>query len=122
MESSIPSLSNTVSLAPMVRMNTLPFRQLALKHGADYVFSEEIIDRKLISCVRVENPVIHTIDYVVGKGDYSLVISIRPEERPKFILQIGTNSPETAIMAVERLLPDIAGVDVNMGCPKTFST
>jgi tRNA-dihydrouridine synthase 2 len=58
----------------------------------------------------------------MGKGDYSLVISIRPEERPKFILQIGTNSPETAILAVERLLPDISGVDVNMGCPKSFST
>jgi tRNA-dihydrouridine synthase 2 len=87
------------------------------------VFSEEIIDRKLISCVRVENPIINTIDYVAAKGgDYSLVVSIRPEERPKFILQIGTNSPETAVLAVERLLPDISGVDVNMGCPKTFST
>jgi tRNA-dihydrouridine synthase 2 len=82
-----PILANTISLAPMVRMNTLPFRQLALVHGADYIFSEEIIDRKLISCVRVENPVINTIDYVNAKGgDYSLVISIRPEERPKFIL------------------------------------
>ena len=59
---------------------------------------------------------------MVGRGDYSLVLSIRPEERPKFILQIGTNSPETAVLAVDRLLPDIAGIDVNMGCPKTFST
>jgi tRNA-dihydrouridine synthase 2 len=117
-----PNLANTISLAPMVRMNTLPFRQLALTHGADYVFSEEIIDRKLISCVRLENPLINTIDYVVSKGDYGLVISFKPEERSKFILQIGTNNPETAVLAVDRLLPDIAGVDVNMGCPKSFST
>jgi len=117
-----PNLANTISLAPMVRMNTLPFRQLALTHGADYVFSEEIIDRKLISCVRLENPIINTIDYIVSKGDYGLVISLKPEERSKFILQIGTNNPETAVLAVDRLLPDIAGVDVNMGCPKSFST
>ena len=117
-----PNLANTISLAPMVRMNTLPFRQLALTHGADYVFSEEIIDRKLISCVRLENSIINTIDYVVSKGDYGLVISLKPEERSKFILQIGTNNPETAVLAVDRLLPDIAGVDVNMGCPKSFST
>ena len=123
MEATIkPNLANTISLAPMVRMNTLPFRQLALTHGADYVFSEEIIDRKLISCVRLKNPIINTIDYVVSKGDYGLVISIKPEERSKFILQIGTNNPETAVLAVDRVLPDIAGVDVNMGCPKSFST
>ena len=118
-----PNLVNTVSLAPMVRMNTLPFRELTLEHGADYVFSEEIIDKKLISCVRIENSVINTIDYVTCRGgDYSLVLSLRPAEKTKFILQIGTNNAETAVMAVERLLPDIAGVDVNMGCPKSFST
>ena len=89
--------------------------------GADYVFSEEIIDKKLISCVRVENPILGTIDYVTAR-DYALVVSIRPDERPKFILQIGTCSPDTACQAVERLLPDISGIDVNMGCPKAFST
>jgi tRNA-dihydrouridine synthase 2 len=29
---------------------------------------------------------------------------------------------ETAVLAVRRMLPDISGVDVNMGCPKAFST
>ncbi len=37
------------------------------------------------------------------------------------ILQIGTNSPETAVKAVEKVIQDISGVDVNMGCPKKFS-
>jgi tRNA-dihydrouridine synthase 2 len=27
----------------------------------------------------------------------------------------------TAVKAVEKVLSDISGVDVNMGCPKTFS-
>jgi tRNA-dihydrouridine synthase 2 len=76
---------NKISLAPMVRMNTLPFRLLTASMGADYVFSEEIIDKKLISCVRIENQILGTIDYVTAR-DYALVLSIRPDERPKFIL------------------------------------
>jgi tRNA-dihydrouridine synthase 2 len=104
-------------------MNTLPFRDLCLSLGADYVFSEEIIDKKLISCVRIANPLINTIDYVTCRGgDYSLVLCLRPEQKSKFILQIGTNSAETAVMAVERVVGEITGVDVNMGCPKAFST
>jgi tRNA-dihydrouridine synthase 2 len=89
--------------------------------GADYLFSEEIIDKKLITCVRLLNPILGTIDYVTAR-DYSLVLSLRPEERSKFILQIGSCSPDTACEATQRLLPDICGIDVNMGCPKSFST
>ena len=48
-------MDKTISLAPMVRMNMLPYRELCLAHGADFVWSEEIIDRKLIWCKRVEN-------------------------------------------------------------------
>ena len=50
-----------------------------------------------------------------------MVLRLKEEERERFILQIGTNSPDTAVKAVEKLLPDIGGVDVNMGCPKKFS-
>ena len=39
----------------MVRISSLPFRLLALEYGADLVFSEELIDYRLIQCVRVEN-------------------------------------------------------------------
>lgn len=44
-----------VILAPMVRMNTLPFRLLSLEQGADLVFSEEIIDYKLLKSERQYN-------------------------------------------------------------------
>ena len=57
-------MDKTVSLAPMVRINTLPFRELALAHGADFVWSEEIIDRKLVWCKRVVNHEMGTIDFV----------------------------------------------------------
>ena len=51
-------------LAPMVRAGELPTRLLALNHGADLVWSPEIIDKKLIQCRRVENDQLQTVDFV----------------------------------------------------------
>lgn len=42
-------------LAPMVRVGTLPMRLLALEYGADLVYTEELIDWKLLNSKRVEN-------------------------------------------------------------------
>lgn len=39
-------------LAPMVRNSTLPMRLLALKYGADIVYTEELIDWKLLKTKR----------------------------------------------------------------------
>lgn len=44
-----------IILAPMVRINTLPMRLLALDYGADIVYTEELIDYRLIRCYRKEN-------------------------------------------------------------------
>jgi tRNA-dihydrouridine synthase 2 len=67
---------NKVILAPMVRINSLPTRLLALKYGAgtyhtigfvvipsvqlittllDLVYTEELVDKKLITCTRTLN-------------------------------------------------------------------
>lgn len=46
------SYENKIILAPMVRIGTLPARLLALKYGADIVYSEELIDWKLLKSVR----------------------------------------------------------------------
>ena len=42
-------------LAPMVKIGRLPFRLLALEMGADIVYTEEIIDFRLIRSNRMEN-------------------------------------------------------------------
>lgn len=47
--------ANKIILAPMVRIGTLPMRLLALRHGADIVYSEEIIDWKLLKTYREVN-------------------------------------------------------------------
>lgn len=44
-----------VILAPMVRIGTLPTRLLALRYGADIVYTEELIDWKLLRTVRKVN-------------------------------------------------------------------
>lgn len=49
------SYSNKVILAPMVRMGTLPLRLLSLEYGADIVYTEELVDKKMVRTKRVVN-------------------------------------------------------------------
>uniref|UniRef100_H2Y3I7 DUS-like FMN-binding domain-containing protein n=1 Tax=Ciona intestinalis TaxID=7719 RepID=H2Y3I7_CIOIN len=56
---------NKVILAPMVRIGRLPTRLLALKYGADIVYSEEIIDHRFIRCKRYVNDALGTIDFIL---------------------------------------------------------
>lgn len=44
----VSSYANALILAPMVRGGTLPTRLLALSYGADLVYSEELIDLKMV--------------------------------------------------------------------------
>ncbi|KAJ3124200.1 tRNA-dihydrouridine(20) synthase [NAD(P)+]-like [Nowakowskiella sp. JEL0407] len=104
----------------MVRVGTLPMRLLALRYGADLVYSPEIIDRRLICCKRVENEKLGTVDYVAG-SDGTLCLRIHPIEKDNLIVQIGTSDPELAVKAAKLVEKDVAGIDVNCGCPKRFS-
>ncbi|GAV05955.1 hypothetical protein RvY_16004 [Ramazzottius varieornatus] len=110
---------NDVILAPMVRMGTLPFRLLCLDYGCDIAYSEEIVDTKLLQCRRVENPVFGTIDYVHTDGE--IIFRTHPDEAERVVLQIGTAVPEQAAAVAAMMERDIAGLDINMGCPKDYS-
>ncbi|XP_020290816.1 tRNA-dihydrouridine(20) synthase [NAD(P)+]-like isoform X2 [Pseudomyrmex gracilis] len=39
----------------------------------------------------------------------------------RLVLQIGTSDPERAVEVARMVEKDVAGIDVNMGCPKKFS-
>ena len=69
-------------LAPMVKIGTLPFRLLALQYGADIVYTEEIIDKRLLASERLDNPVLGTVDYI-DRRDNSLVFRTCAREKPK---------------------------------------
>ncbi len=52
----------------------------------------------------------------------SVIFRLDPvREHRKLIFQLGTASPERAVEAAKLVAADVAGIDVNAGCPKPFS-
>ena len=103
-------------LAPMVRVNTLPFRLLAAEHGAHMVYSEELVDRSVSSCTRRVNAALNTIEFVRPGSDSSrpqLIFSTKPHERVAF--QLGTADAAEALRAARVVADDVRAIDVNMG-------
>ncbi|CAH9141891.1 unnamed protein product [Cuscuta epithymum] len=111
---------NKLVLAPMVRIGTLPFRLLAADYGADITYGEEIIDHKLLKCERRVNDLLGTIDFV-EKGTRSVVFRTCSEEKSRVVFQMGTSDAVRALSAAQMVCKDVAAVDINMGCPKSFS-
>lgn len=112
--------ANKVILAPMVRVGTLPTRLMALRHGADIVYTEEIIDWKLLKTYRQVNEVLGTVDYI-DQYDGNVVFRTCALERDQVVLQLGTANAERALKIAKMVENDVAGIDINMGCPKEFS-
>ncbi|CCH58463.1 hypothetical protein TBLA_0A06710 [Henningerozyma blattae CBS 6284] len=113
-------------LAPMVRAGELPTRLLALKHGADLVWSPEIVDKKLIQCQKETNTKLNTIDFVIpssnDKKPSTVVFRTYPKlEKNKLIFQMGTSDPTLAVEAAKIVINEVDGIDINAGCPKHFS-
>ncbi|CAN8098940.1 unnamed protein product [Discula destructiva] len=121
-----------IVLAPMVRSGELPSRLLALHYGADLVWGPETVDRAMIGTTRRINP-IHNIIEFVRTPSYgqkqpqthkeSIIYRIHADmEGRKHIFQVGTSDPDRAVAAARLVAADVAGIDVNAGCPKPFST
>ncbi|KAF0460352.1 FMN-linked oxidoreductase [Gigaspora margarita] len=110
---------NKIILAPMVRIGTLPMRLLALEYGADLVYSPEIVDKKMIVSERQFDEKTGIISYLDNKN--SVAFTTHPIEKSKLIFQIGTADPDLALQAALKVKQDVAGIDVNCGCPKKFS-
>lgn len=124
------------ALAPMVRASTLPLRALALRYGADFTYTEELVDRSIGDTLRVENTRLGTVDYVkdtaklapkvirrlTREGGPPLLLRIDPRlERGRLVCQLGTGEPELALQAALHVHRDVSSIDLNMGCPKKFS-
>lgn len=114
------SFSNITALAPMVRVGTLPMRLLALDYGADVVYCEELIDIKMAQCHRVVNEVLETVDFVAP--DDRVMFRTCERERDRVVFQMGTADPDRALTVAKLVEKDVAAIDVNMGCPKEYST
>lgn len=113
-------------LAPMVRVNTLPFRLLCLEYGADLVYSEELVARSLAETTRRLNPTLNSVDWVKPSskpGVERLVLRVAPElEANRLVVQLGAADAVPALEAARTVADHVAAVDLNMGCPVHFST
>ncbi|KAJ4297163.1 tRNA-dihydrouridine synthase 2 [Collariella sp. IMI 366227] len=120
-------------LAPMVRSGELPSRILALHYGADLVWGPETVDHSLIGATRRINPRTSMVEYsrtpshthapanIHGVNE-SVIYRLDPtREKNKLVFQLGTSDATRAVAAARFVAPDVAGIDVNAGCPKPFS-
>jgi tRNA-dihydrouridine synthase 2 len=100
-----------------------------------YTIGPETIDRAMIGTTRRFNPNTSTIEFsrmptskiknpaLDPENRESVIYRIHPElEKGRLIYQIGTANPELAVQAAKIVAADVAGIDVNSGCPKPFST
>ncbi|KAH9891471.1 dihydrouridine synthase [Xylariomycetidae sp. FL2044] len=122
-----------IVLAPMVRSGELPSRLLALHYGADLVWGPETVDRSMIGTTRRFNTDTSTVEWSRKPSNGakqpsadikdSIIYRLHPKkEGKKLIFQIGTSNPDLAVQAARLVASDVAGIDVNAGCPKPFST
>ncbi|OCH87557.1 FMN-linked oxidoreductase, partial [Obba rivulosa] len=110
---------NGVVLAPMVRSGALPTRLFALKHGASLVWGPETVDKALLHTTRTVDPVTGVVSY---NGKSKAIFTTHPLEKPYLIFQLGSADPALAVQAAKIVMDDVAGIDLNCGCPKPFST
>nr|VWO96796.1 Uncharacterized protein [Ganoderma boninense] len=106
---------NGLMLAPMVRSGALPTRLYALKHGAKLVWGPETVDKAILHTTRVVDPVTGVVAY---HGKSKPIFTCHPVEKPFLIYQIGSADPELAVQAAKMVQQDVAGFDLNCGCPK----
>ena len=108
-------------LGPMVRANSTALRILALESGADVVYSEELIARRMEVTQFRLNETLGTADWLDANGK-SVALRVDPaRERGRLVVQFGAADGDVAARAAEAVAPYAAGVDLNMGCPKPFS-
>jgi tRNA-dihydrouridine synthase 2 len=89
----------------------------------------------MIGTTRRVNSTLNTIDFTrpsshapkdvpeEEREKESIIFRLHPSlEGKKLIFQVGTNDPDRAVQCARLVAADVAGIDVNAGCPKPFST
>eukprot|EP00033_Pygsuia_biforma_P004311 GCRY01004726.1.p1 GENE.GCRY01004726.1~~GCRY01004726.1.p1 ORF type:complete len:425 (+),score=80.51 GCRY01004726.1:191-1465(+) len=122
----VDSYENSLVLAPMVRICTLPFRLLCQEYGANIVFSEEIVAQKLMICDRFVDEELGVVDFShpppsLKKRKENCVIFRTCSQEKNIVVQLGAPNSHCALKAAELISQDVHGIDLNCGCPKPFS-
>ncbi|XP_060517088.1 tRNA-dihydrouridine(20) synthase [NAD(P)+]-like isoform X2 [Cylas formicarius] len=64
--------------------------------------------------------VLETVDFI-DKSDGTIVFRTCLKEKNKVVVQLGTCDSQRALKVAKLIENDVAGIDINMGCPKEFS-
>uniref|UniRef100_A0A8C7JIW1 Dihydrouridine synthase 2 n=1 Tax=Oncorhynchus kisutch TaxID=8019 RepID=A0A8C7JIW1_ONCKI len=108
---------NVNALAPMVRVGTLPTRLLSLDYGADIVYSEVSLSVEKVQ-------VLETVDFVAP--DERVMFRTCEKEKDRVVFQMVALLPLGTCFYIFLFVMcrenDVAAIDVNMGCPKEYST
>lgn len=111
-------------LAPMVRINSLAFRDLCAEYGCKMLYSEEIVARNLVQSKRMNNEALGTIDFIepdLGPSKPGGRVCFRTRPGENVVLQLGTACATEALQAANHVADCVKAVDLNMGCPVKFS-
>jgi tRNA-dihydrouridine synthase 2 len=103
----------------MVRASTLPFREECLTYGADLVFTEEVVDKKILDSI-VSELEDGTLLFKTSRCD-TRTVHLRPDRKNQTVLQLGTADDILAVNAANKLVNYVSEININMGCPKPFS-
>lgn len=58
----------------------------------------------------------------MNKDNAFVVFRTSPNEKDKLVYQIGTSDVDRAIKVAKMVENDVSAIDINMGCPKKYST
>lgn len=64
---------------------------------------------------------LNTIEFIVPGEDRPMLEIDKTKEKDRLVVQLGTADAQRALNAARLVERDVAGIDINMGCPKKFS-
>ena len=124
-----PTCKVTVSTAVVLGCSSVNALAFSLRN-----LGPETVDHSLIGTTRRVNPNTGMIEWTrmpsnggrnnqSQNGKESIIYRLDPvREAGRLVFQLGTSDPDRAVAAARAVAGDVAGIDVNAGCPKPFST
>jgi len=80
---------------------------------------EFIVNGKYLFDIDLE--LLNTIEFIVPGEERPMLQIDKTREKDRLVAQLGTNDGQRALQAARLVETDVAGIDINMGCPKKFS-
>ena len=105
-------------LGPFFRFSSLPLRLLEPEQGADLVWTEEMVAKKVAPCARNVNLRLHTIEFYDRRTPWTRVWQTCAAEKTRVVFQLGASTPEDAVAAAKVVEKDVAAFCLNIGLPQ----